>query len=68
MIPPSAMAPPMLWLCSYDADAVTGKRYVAADWDTDASIMDARAASEAPIAWPDLAASPVWPDRNKDTE
>ena len=68
MIPPSAMAPPMLWLCSSDADAVTGNRYVAASWDAEASITDARAASEAPIAWPDLAASPVWPDRNKDTE
>ena len=66
MISPSAMAPPMLWLCSSDADAVTGNRYVAAKWDDAASIMDARAASEAPIAWPELAASPIWPDRNPD--
>ena len=68
MIPPSTMAPPMLWLCSSDADAVTGNRYVAAKWDTNASIADARAVSEAPIAWPELAALPVWPDTKPDKE
>ena len=68
MIPPSTMAPPMLWLCSSDADAVTGNRYVAAKWDTNASIADARAVSEAPVAWPELAASPVWPDTKPDKE
>jgi NAD(P)-dependent dehydrogenase (short-subunit alcohol dehydrogenase family) len=29
LVPPAKMAPPMLWLCSRDADAVTGKRYMA---------------------------------------
>ena len=64
MIPPTAMVPPILWLCSADADAVTGNRYVAAKWDSDVSIADACAASEAPIAWPELASSPVWPGAN----
>lgn len=61
LIPPSKMAAPMLWLCSHDADEVTGRRYVAAQWDRSAGIAAARAAAEAPIGWPDLAASPVWP-------
>mgnify|MGYP001401068691 FL=1 len=68
MIPPAAMVPPILWLCSADADAVTGNRYVAAKWDADVSIADACAASEAPIAWPELASSPVWPGANPDKE
>ena len=68
MIPPTAMVPPILWLCSADADAVTGNRYVAAKWDADVSIADACAASEAPIAWPELASSPVWPGANPDKE
>lgn len=66
MIRPEAMAPPMLWLCSADADAVTGNRYVAANWDAEADIGAARAASEAPIAWPELAGTPVWPGGNPD--
>ena len=61
LIPPARMAPPLLWLCSSAADRVTGKRYVAALWDPAASVEAARRASEAPIAWPELAAAPVWP-------
>ncbi len=61
LIPPSRMAPPIVWLCSADADGVTGSRFVAAHWDAAAPIDEARAASEAPIAWPGLADSPVWP-------
>jgi NAD(P)-dependent dehydrogenase (short-subunit alcohol dehydrogenase family) len=61
LIPPVAMTWPLLWLCSGNADRVTGKRYVAARWDPAASVEAARAASEAPIGWPELAAAPVWP-------
>jgi NAD(P)-dependent dehydrogenase (short-subunit alcohol dehydrogenase family) len=61
LIPPARMAPPLLWLCSGEADHVTGKRYVAAQWDPSAPIETARRAAEAPIAWPDLAGAPVWP-------
>ena len=68
MIPPSAMAPAILWLCSSDADSMNANRYVVAKWDANASIADARAVPEAPIAWPDLAVSPVWPNTNPDTE
>ena len=61
LIKPSVMAPPIVWLCGPDGDQVTGNRYVAANWDPAADVAAARAASEAPIAWPDLAGAPVWP-------
>ncbi|NJO22660.1 MAG: SDR family NAD(P)-dependent oxidoreductase [Sphingomonadales bacterium] len=61
LIKPVQMTYPLLWLCSTAADAVTGKRYVAAHWAERASPEVARAASEAPIGWPGLAAAPVWP-------
>jgi NAD(P)-dependent dehydrogenase (short-subunit alcohol dehydrogenase family) len=61
LIPPVVMTHPLLWLCSSEADQVTGKRYVAAKWDPAAPTELARAASEAPIGWPDLATAPVWP-------
>ena len=66
LIRPETMVPPILWLCSPDASGVTGNRYVAANWDSDADISAARAASEGPIAWPGLAVSPVWPGGNPD--
>jgi NAD(P)-dependent dehydrogenase (short-subunit alcohol dehydrogenase family) len=61
LIPPKSMIPPILWLCSDAASKVTGKRFVAANWDDTASTMDARANSESLIAWPELANNPVWP-------
>lgn len=61
LVPPAKMAPPMLWLCSREADGVTGKRYIAAKWDETLPAEAARRASEAPIAWPELASAPVWP-------
>jgi NAD(P)-dependent dehydrogenase (short-subunit alcohol dehydrogenase family) len=61
LIPPVRMTHPLLWLCSTDADGATGQRYVAAEWDPAAPVDVARRASAAPIAWPELAAAPVWP-------
>jgi NAD(P)-dependent dehydrogenase (short-subunit alcohol dehydrogenase family) len=61
LIAPVRMIYPLLWLCSGNADRVTGKRYVAAKWDPAVSAEVARAACEAPIGWPELAAAPVWP-------
>jgi NAD(P)-dependent dehydrogenase (short-subunit alcohol dehydrogenase family) len=66
LIPPEAMVAPSLWLCSEAADGVTGKRYVAAHWDTKKSITEARAASEEEVAWQQLAGSPVWPGGKPD--
>ena len=61
LIPPGVMAPPILWLCSEAANGVTGNRYVAAKWDTALPDAQAEQRCRAPIAWPDLAQSPVWP-------
>jgi NAD(P)-dependent dehydrogenase (short-subunit alcohol dehydrogenase family) len=61
LIPPSVMAPPIVWLCSSAADGATGHRYVAAHWDANASPEDAERRSRALIAWPELAQNPVWP-------
>ena len=66
LIPPEAMVAPMLWLCSDDAEGVTGKRYVAAHWDPKKTTSEARAASEEQIAWQQLATSPVWPGGRPD--
>jgi NAD(P)-dependent dehydrogenase (short-subunit alcohol dehydrogenase family) len=61
LIAPAKMIAPMLWLCSRDADDVTGNRYVAAHWDEAVPVAAVRAAAEAPIGWPGLAGAPVWP-------
>lgn len=61
LIPPQAMVPPVLWLCSNAGDTITGNRYVGADWDASLPAEQAVAKAAAPIGWPELAESPVWP-------
>ena len=61
LIPPTAMVPPIVWLCSEAGTGVTGRRYVAAQWKAGRSLEENRAAAEAPAAWPSLAQAPVWP-------
>jgi len=61
LILPSVMVPPIVWLCSEAAGAITGNRYVAAHWDTAVPSRQAEKACRAPAAWPQLAQSPVWP-------
>ena len=61
MLQPEIMAPPLLWLISDAATAVTARRFVAMDWD--ASLPAAQAAEKAgvPIAWLGIARMPVEP-------
>ncbi len=61
LIPPGVMAPPIVWLCSEAAGGITGNRYVAAQWDPAKPPEQAERECRAPIAWPSLAQSPVWP-------
>jgi NAD(P)-dependent dehydrogenase (short-subunit alcohol dehydrogenase family) len=61
LVQPANMTYPALWLCSSEGDGMTGHRYIAGRWDPDKSISENRAATEAPIGWPDLAQDPVWP-------
>jgi NAD(P)-dependent dehydrogenase (short-subunit alcohol dehydrogenase family) len=63
MIKPERMANPMLYLFSDAAAEITGRRYVAANWDPALPDEQAEAASGAPTGWPDLARNPVWPGR-----
>jgi len=66
LIAPSIMVPPILWLCSDAANAITGNRYVAAHWDTAVSPEQAEKSCRAPAAWPQLAQTPVWPGGKPD--
>jgi NAD(P)-dependent dehydrogenase (short-subunit alcohol dehydrogenase family) len=61
LISPNVMPPPMLFLCSEEAGSITGNRYVASQWDTRLPPAEAETRCRAPIAWPQLARSPVWP-------
>ena len=45
------------FLVSAAAADVSGRRFIAGQWPADASVEEGRAASEAPIAWPELADS-----------
>jgi NAD(P)-dependent dehydrogenase (short-subunit alcohol dehydrogenase family) len=61
LIRPGQMAPPMLYLFSDQAAGVTGRRFVAANWDPALPAEQAAFVAGAPAGWPDLARSPVWP-------
>ena len=61
LIQPEAMLPPLYWLCSSEANDVTGLRFLANRWDE--SLIGAEAAKQAgaPIGWKDLAVLPITP-------
>lgn len=52
LLRPDVMVPPLLWLLSPAADRVTGRRFVAARWDTALAPDEAAARAGAPAAWP----------------
>ena len=62
LLRPEIMAPPLLWLVSDAAAVVTGRRFLAAHWDT--ALPPAQAAEKcgAPIAWKSIATMPIEPD------
>jgi NAD(P)-dependent dehydrogenase (short-subunit alcohol dehydrogenase family) len=55
LIPPSAMAPPMLGLFTEAGGRVTGQRFLAVDWDASRGTDPAKQPHRF-MAWPDLAA------------
>lgn len=57
LIRPEQLAWPMLFLCSEAGGAVTGRRFVAANWNTLLGPEQAAAECGSPIGWPDLARS-----------
>ncbi len=61
MLRPEIMLPPLLWLVSDEADAVSGRRFVAADWDSGLPAAQAAEAASAPVAWLSIARMPIEP-------
>jgi NAD(P)-dependent dehydrogenase (short-subunit alcohol dehydrogenase family) len=62
MLRPEIMVPPLLWLVSPEAEGVTAKRFIAADWDTRLPPAQAAEAAGAPIAWLGIARMPIEPE------
>lgn len=62
MLKPAVMGPPIRWLASAASNGVTGQRFVAASWDSGKDAARAATLAGAPIGWPELAKSVVWPD------
>ena len=61
LIQPEAMFHPMRWLVSDAGQDTSGRRFVAANWDPEIGAAAAAEACGAPIAWPDLKGTIVWP-------
>jgi 3-oxoacyl-[acyl-carrier protein] reductase len=54
LIPPEAMAAPIVWLLSRASDGVTGQRFRASAWKADMDVAEAVRVSGAPAAWSGL--------------
>jgi NAD(P)-dependent dehydrogenase (short-subunit alcohol dehydrogenase family) len=63
LIQPQVMVPPMLWLASRAADAITGMRFVACNWDANKPAETAARDAGALAAWPGIGAGSQWPDQ-----
>jgi NAD(P)-dependent dehydrogenase (short-subunit alcohol dehydrogenase family) len=61
MLQPEIMVPPLLWLVSDAANAVNGRRFIAADWDTALPAEQAADKAGAPVAWLSIARMPIEP-------
>jgi NAD(P)-dependent dehydrogenase (short-subunit alcohol dehydrogenase family) len=61
MLRPEIMVPPLLWLVSDEAAAVSGRRFIAADWDPALPAAVAAQAAGAPVAWLSIARMPIEP-------
>jgi NAD(P)-dependent dehydrogenase (short-subunit alcohol dehydrogenase family) len=61
MLQPEIMVPPLLWLVSDEADHVSARRFVAADWDPALPGAAAAEKAGAPIAWLGIARMPIEP-------
>ena len=63
MIQPEVMAPPLVWLLSDAAGAVTARRFLAVHWDPTLPPAEAVEKAGAPIAWTAIATMPIEPTR-----
>jgi NAD(P)-dependent dehydrogenase (short-subunit alcohol dehydrogenase family) len=55
LVQPEVMGPPVQWLASAGSDGVTGRLFIARDWDPSLPPADAAERCSSPAAWPDLA-------------
>jgi NAD(P)-dependent dehydrogenase (short-subunit alcohol dehydrogenase family) len=62
LINPQVMVAPLLWLTTAEADGLSGRRFIAANWDK--SLPGAQAAEKcgAPAAWPQLGRQSILPN------
>ncbi|HEY5067236.1 MAG TPA: hypothetical protein VIJ04_20725 [Xanthobacteraceae bacterium] len=51
LLPPDVMTPPILWLASDASDQITGRRFIAARWNSALTDAQAAQAADAPAAW-----------------
>jgi NAD(P)-dependent dehydrogenase (short-subunit alcohol dehydrogenase family) len=65
MIQPEVMAPPLVWLVSNAAQAVTGQRFLAVHWDPNSPPAQAAEKAGAPVAWTSIATMPIEPPRRR---
>ncbi len=61
LLPPDVILPPVYWLCSDEANDVTGRRFLGIRWDATKPAEVASQEAGAPIGWKDLAVLPVRP-------
>lgn len=54
LVQPEAMTPPLLWLVSEEANAITGRRFLASLWDETIPAAHAAERAGAPAAWQGL--------------
>ena len=55
LVQPIVMGPPACWLASNDSDGINSMRFLARNWDPNATDADNIKTSGAPAAWPSLA-------------
>lgn len=55
LVPPGVMVAPVCWLASNDSDGINSMRFLARNWNPEASDEDNIAAAGAAAAWPELA-------------
>ena len=65
LIQPDAMKAPAVWLCSTDADGVSGMRFIAALWDGSLSREELIECAGAPAAWPQVKSVAIYPKDGK---
>jgi len=65
MIQPEVMAPPLVWLVSDAAQAVSGRRFLAVHWDPKLAPAEAAEKAGAPDAWTSIATMPIEPPRRQ---